>query len=132
MGCTETNTRTDGVIDVHRSRYSSAAHFIVLLFSHHIVHPRETIQSVKRRGGNIRKRLSHAPGSPPHLGAPVESASNRAEQTVRVGLSLAVWTLWFVSVMVILFKALDGFLLVGTTMSAAWPYATIQNFVGHS
>lgn len=49
-----------------------------------------------------------------------------------MGLSMAVWTLWFICVMVILFKALDDFLLVGTTMSAAWPYATIQNFVSHS
>ncbi|GAA5988566.1 hypothetical protein JCM10908_003623 [Rhodotorula pacifica] len=111
------------------SRYKSAAHFIVLLFSHHVVNPRETIQSVQRRGRNLHKRLSQAPHSPLLIGAAPEPASSKAETTVRVGLSLAVWTLWFICIMVILFKALEDFLLVGATASAAWPYAAIQNFM---
>lgn len=48
---------------------------------------------------------------------------------MRITLSVFVWSLWFVSVMIVLFSALDNFLLVGTSTSAAWPYAAIQNFV---
>ncbi|TKA52815.1 hypothetical protein B0A53_04511 [Rhodotorula sp. CCFEE 5036] len=52
-----------------------------------------------------------------------------AEARVRISLSVFVWSLWFVSVMIVLFSALDNFLLVGTSTSAAWPYAAIQNFM---
>ncbi|GAA5852858.1 hypothetical protein JCM9279_006206 [Rhodotorula babjevae] len=47
------------------------------------------------------------------------------ETLVKVSASLAVWVLWFVMVLVILFKALDDFLLVGNS----WPYAAIQNLI---
>ncbi|GAA5897653.1 hypothetical protein JCM8208_000224 [Rhodotorula glutinis] len=47
------------------------------------------------------------------------------ETLVKVCASLVVWILWFVMVLVTLFKALDDFLLVGNS----WPYAAIQNLI---
>ena len=115
-----------------RSRYKSAAHFIVLLLSHHAVRHRTTVATFRRAKQRARARLGLPPGSDPRsvdTDAILGTTLEQAEARVRITLSVLVWSLWFVSVMIILFSALENFLLVGTSKSAAWPYAGIQNLV---
>lgn len=112
-----------------RSRYKSATHFIVLLLSHHAVEAHAARGRLGRIGGH-RREGPPVPDTPPDdPGAARPTSLARAEATIRITLSVLVWSLWFVSVMIVLFSALDKFLLVGTSTSAAWPYAAIQNFV---
>ncbi|BGP20945.1 hypothetical protein JCM10213v2_009110 [Rhodosporidiobolus nylandii] len=87
----------------------SAAHFVVRLFSLHGQHPR---QSIKQAKDKYRQRKA---GS----GAPLEPApeQTRPELLVKVTFSFAIWGLWFVTVLVVLIKALENFLLVGLP----WP-----------
>ncbi|KWU43132.1 hypothetical protein RHOSPDRAFT_35272 [Rhodotorula sp. JG-1b] len=114
------------------SRYKSAAHFIVLLLSHHAVRHRTTVATFRRAKQRARARLGLPPGSDPRsvdTDAILGTTLEQAEARVRITLSVLSWSLWFVSVMIILFSALDNFLLVGTSKSAAWPYAGIQNLM---
>lgn len=113
-------------------RYNSAAHFIVLLWSHRVVRHRPSVATFRLAKQRARARVGLPPAPDPRpddtdtiSGTTLEEAEARA----RIILSVFVWSLWFVSVMIILFSALDNFLLVGTSTSAAWPYAAIQNFV---
>ncbi|GAA5831008.1 hypothetical protein JCM3766R1_006204 [Sporobolomyces carnicolor] len=50
---------------------------------------------------------------------------SKAERMIKIVLSLTVWLFWFASLLIIFFKALQDFLLIGT----AWPYAGIQNLL---
>ncbi|GEM12689.1 proteophosphoglycan 5 [Rhodotorula toruloides] len=107
------------------STYRSAAHFIVLLFSHHIARPKSALNSWKDR------RRLHRDHAPPHLSPPDELETQVAPETrpeiiVRFVLSLSIWSLWFVLVIVVFFQARRDFLLTGTG-TAPWPYGCIQN-----
>lgn len=113
----------------YRSRYRSAAHFIALLLSHRVLLSRETVHSVSLRHQDQRKRLLRLSSVFPHAHLPAARASPRADATVRILLSVLVWLLWFGCILYVLFSALEDFLLVGTSTSAAWPYAAIQNLV---
>ncbi|GAA5868017.1 hypothetical protein JCM3774_001569 [Rhodotorula dairenensis] len=113
-----------------QSRYESAAHFIALLFSHHNVRAREVVHRSSFHSRNLRKRLLRAAhGLGPRARLTAEEPSPKAEARVRILLSVLVWLLWFGCILYVLFSALEEFLLVGTSTSAAWPYAAIQNFM---
>ncbi|GAA6054022.1 hypothetical protein JCM3770_002422 [Rhodotorula araucariae] len=118
-------------VPVFYPRSGSAAHLIVRFLSLHGA-PRQDAQS--RRGTNdLSNSTSDASGlATSRTNTDLSQTSvadtafdNRAETWIKVVLSLGVWTIWFVLVLIILLRALDRFLLVGT----AWPYAAIQNLI---
>ncbi|EGU11785.1 Proteophosphoglycan 5 [Rhodotorula toruloides ATCC 204091] len=109
------------------STYRSAAHFIVLLFSHHIARPRSNSPSFRDRRRELRNNPTHAP--PAEAPAPpIDAPETRPEIIVRFVLSLSIWSLWFVLLLVVFFQARRDFLLTGTG-TAPWPYACIQNLM---
>ncbi|BGO96329.1 hypothetical protein NBRC10512v2_008053 [Rhodotorula toruloides] len=109
------------------SSYRSAAHFIVLLFSHHIARPRTSSPSFRDRRREARNKSAHADPVEEPQPAP-DAPETRPEVIVRFVLSLSIWSLWFVLLLVVFFKARRDFLLTGTG-TAPWPYACIQNLM---
>ncbi|GAA5947149.1 hypothetical protein JCM3775_001877 [Rhodotorula graminis] len=120
-------------VPVFGHRSESAAHTLVRLLSLNPKTRRSAFASrragkrAQEQGGPPRRRtdsdMTKATRRSGNSGGFEWDAST--ETLVKVCASLAVWVLWFVMVLVILFKALDDFLLEGT----AWPYAAIQNLI---
>ncbi|BGP44076.1 hypothetical protein JCM10450v2_008293 [Rhodotorula kratochvilovae] len=120
-------------IPVFGRRTDSAAHAIVRALSLHRETRRTALSPRGGSGATHNTPLEGTPGPASRTNTDLSASSagsgnaqgTRAETWVKVGLSLVVWTFWFVMVLVILLRALDQFLLVGT----AWPYAAIQNLI---
>ncbi|GAA5881333.1 hypothetical protein JCM16303_000133 [Sporobolomyces ruberrimus] len=103
----------------------SASEFLVRLFhfqEHHPLHPNSSLRLRLKVQNHIRRgKLGADDGTLLDL----IHVETRAEKRVKVALSLVVWGFWLASLLVIYFRALNDFLLVGTP----WPYAGIQNLL---
>jgi hypothetical protein len=88
----------------------SASEFLVRLFHLHGRQPLHPDSNLRLRL-RLQSHIRHG-----EIGNPLHQVyvETKREKTVKIVASLAVWLLWFISLMVIFFRALDEFLLVGT------------------
>lgn len=90
----------------------SASEFLVRLFHlHHRnpLHPDSSLRLRMKVQNHIRRGTL-----PEHNILNLIHVETKAERNVKISLSLVTWILWFILVIVILLRALDKFLLVGT------------------
>ncbi|GAA6005438.1 hypothetical protein JCM11491_003642 [Sporobolomyces phaffii] len=101
----------------------SAAEFLVKLFhldNRHSLHSDSRLR-VRLRAQNYIRRGKVEWDDLQHL----VHFETKAERNVKIALSLGVWAFWLASLLLIFYRALDKFLLVGQP----WPYAAIQNLM---
>ncbi|GAA5898051.1 uncharacterized protein JCM6883_000907 [Sporobolomyces salmoneus] len=99
----------------------SASEFLVRIFHLQGRHSSTTDSALRLRlkvQNHIKRGKLHPPLKLIHV-------ETKMEKKVKTVLSLAIWLFWFNSLLVIFFRALEEFLLIGI----AWPYAGIQNFL---
>lgn len=99
----------------------SASEFLVRLFhfqEHHPLHSNSSLRLRLKVQNHIRRGTLGADD-----GALLDliHVETRAEKRVKVALSLVVWGFWLASLLVIYFRALNDFLLVGTPWSVSKP-----------
>lgn len=96
----------------------SAAEFLVRLFHLHDrspLHPDSSLRLRLKVQGLIKR------GKLPERNIlTLIHVETKAEHYVKISLSLVTWVIWFVLVIVILLRALDEFLLVGTAWSVSF------------